>query len=164
MSICIIDTSVFCEILAIPGKAGRVGEVRDGLAERVRLHETLLLPMTTVIETGNHIGHCGDGSVRRAAAVRFRDAVEQALAGETPFVPTPMIDMPRLRQWLARFPDWAKQTGPDGKGSGLGDLTIVAEWEHARLRNPGRRVYIWSLDARLAGYDTESRARSSREA
>ena len=37
------------------------------------------------------------------------------------------------------------------------DRSLVALWEAHRELQPRRRVYIWSLDQHLAGYDTQMR-------
>lgn len=37
---------------------------------------------------------------------------------------------------------------------GLGDLSIIREFEHQSRRHQGRRVLIWSYDEHLRGYDT----------
>jgi len=36
---------------------------------------------------------------------------------------------------------------------GMGDLSIIKEWEEAKKRTPYLRVFIWSLDNDLRGYD-----------
>ena len=113
----------------------------------------LLLPMTAILETGNHIGQNGDGAMRRAAALRFVERTGQALRGETPFQTTPMVDKEQLIAMLAEFPNWAGRNDARGKGSGLGDLTIHGEWNQLCKRMPERRIYIWSLDDQLAAYD-----------
>lgn len=35
---------------------------------------------------------------------------------------------------------------------GLGDVSIIAEWQRQRLLSPQRRLEIWSLDEHLQGY------------
>ena len=84
--IVVIDTSIFCCWLKVPGKeeAGS-GEGRwdfkranDFIDNEVRCGSTLVLPLATVIEAGNHIAQCsGDryklaedlvGSLRRASS------------------------------------------------------------------------------------------------
>jgi hypothetical protein len=41
------------------------------------------------------------------------------------------------------------------EGKGMGDVSLIAEWERQRLLYPDRRVRIWSHDRRdLSGYDT----------
>lgn len=35
----------------------------------------------------------------------------------------------------------------------MGDISIIKEWEKAIKRTPYLRVFIWSLDKHLMGYD-----------
>ena len=147
MTICIVDTSVVCELLDIPMMASAPDDFRSLLHAKMEAGESLLLPMTSVIETGNHIGQNGDGRQRRASAVRFAGFVEKAVAGQLPFAPTPLPDLEDITSLLHEFPDWA------ATGSGLGDLSIVKTWKHQCSLNPLRRVYIWSLDEHLSSYD-----------
>jgi hypothetical protein len=153
VSVCLIDTSVFCELLAVPNMNRRRKEMMDLLTEKLKVPETLLLPMTTILETGNHIGQNGDGRQRREAAKRFVGQVHLALQGQSPFTPTPLFTREELGGWLGEFPDWAMRNDSRGKGSGLGDLSIVKAFEHQCALNPSRRVYIWSQDEVLCRYD-----------
>lgn len=147
MSICLLDTGIFCEILEIPYLCKDSAAILSGLEGKVRNGETLLLPLSTVVETGNHIGQNGDGRQRRKAAEKFVALVRDALQGKTPFTPTPFFEAAALLGWLDEFPDWAS------RGSGLADLTILKEFERQCQLNPARRVYIWSLDRHLSSYD-----------
>jgi hypothetical protein len=148
LSICLLDTSILCELLEIPDKCGSFAEVTSELERRVQQRESLLLPLPAVLETGNHIGQNGDGRQRRAAAERFIRLVRDAIDGKTPFVPTP-FEAEAWRDWLDEFPDWA------GRGSGWGDLTILKEFDRQCALNPGRLVYIWSTDRHLSSYRRE---------
>ncbi|MDC0712149.1 hypothetical protein POL68_27025 [Stigmatella sp. ncwal1] len=147
MSICLVDTSVFCELLRVPNMDQRHAEVIAEFEKKLKIPETLLLPMTTVLETGNHIGQQGDGRQRREAASRFTAQVRRALEGRSPFAPTRLLNRESLLEWLDEFPEWAL------KGSGLGDLSILKDFEHQCALHRGRRVYIWSLDVHLSCYD-----------
>jgi len=41
-------------------------------------------------------------------------------------------------------------------GAGMGDLSIIKEWERQCALNKARRVFIWSLDGNdLCAYDRE---------
>lgn len=106
-----------------------------------------------LLETGNHIGQNGNGSQRREVASRFLDQVSKAISGASPFRTTAFVERGALARWLTEFPDWVMRSGPGGKGSGLGDLMIKQEWEELCEKIPGHRVYIWSKDGQLAGYD-----------
>lgn len=150
MTICLVDTSIFCEILDVPHMAADAAATTRELRRRIVAREHMMLPMATIFETGNHIGQNGSGAQRRAAAQRFVKHVAAAIRGESPFTATRFVERDEVLEWLERFPDWAKT------GSGLGDLSILREWELHRATHPGRRVYIWTLDADLSGYDSES--------
>lgn len=149
MSVCLIDTTILCEILEVPNKCGHSGLVLSEMEDKVREQEALLLPMSSILETGNHIGQNGDGNQRRLTASRFVQMIEQAVRGEAPFTPTPFFEPKELLEWIGHFPDWA------GRGSGLGDLTILKEFERQCALNRSRCVYIWSTDRHLSSYRRE---------
>jgi hypothetical protein len=125
--------------------------VRAQLREHVQHGVTLLLPIATIVETGNHVARHPDGNVRRDAAVKFVRIVKEAIGGRTPFTPTPFLEPEALLQWLDEFPQCAIE------GIGLGDLSIIKEWETQCRKHPGHRVFIWSLDRHLGSYDSSSR-------
>lgn len=146
-AVCLIDASVFVEVLNVPVKARHHLAIMAELAQRVQAGDLLFLPMATILETGNHIGQNGDGRERRACAERFVDMVSKALDGQSPLLPVNFLESHELRAWLSEFPDYA------GRGIGLGDLSIVHDWQRMCHQNRRRRVYIWSLDKHLASYD-----------
>lgn len=150
-AIVLVDTSIFCEILEVPNMCSRVEPTRAELRQRLQRGELLLLPLATIIETGNHIAQNGDGRQRRQAAERFAAQVMKALDGSSPFHPTSPMDLDALKAWLGEFPDYAT------RGVGLADLSIIKEWERQCDLNQARRVLIWSLDKHLSGYDTGER-------
>ena len=139
-AICLIDTSIFLEVLNVPQKANQHKSIMKLLKEKIQAKETLFLPMATILETGNHIAQNGDGTQRRACANRFVEQVTKALNGRSPFIPISFLQPEDLQQWLMEFPDSAMQ------GRGLGDQTIIHDWQKLCAQNSGRRVYIWSLD------------------
>lgn len=150
----LIDTSVFCRILRVPNMCSGY-EHTPALAEMVRLTSrsgittTLLLPVATIYETGNHIAQNGDGNVKRKAALRFTQQVQAAFDGQAPWTPTPLPELRDMSAWLAEFPDRAMA------GIGLGDLSIIKTFEQQCELNPLSRVCIWSYDADLSGYDRQ---------
>lgn len=150
-AVCIIDTSVFCHILNVFRRdaehARAVAELRAMVADE----HTLLLPLATIYETGNHIAQNGDGRVRRRTAELFVQQVRAAFAGTAPWSPTLVPEPEDFMQWLAGFPDHA------ARGVGMGDLSIIQAWEQQCALNQGRRVYIWTYDEHLRGYDQRAR-------
>ena len=149
MTLCIIDTGILCELLEVPNLCGSSSQISARLEEKYRNGEFLLLPLCTILETGNHIGQNGDGRQRRDTAYRFARMVEQAVRGETPFEPTYFAQPKDLLGWVRDFAEWA------GRGAGLGDLTIFKEFERQCEIYRARRVYIWSTDRHLTSYHRE---------
>jgi hypothetical protein len=149
MSICIVDTSVFCNILEVPNRSQDRGKVLDQLEGLIDDGATLLLPLATIYEAGNHIAQNGDGRARRATARRFAEQVELALRGETPFTPTDINDERELQRWLTQFPDYAEG------GVSFGDMSIIEAFHKECGRHRARRVFIWALDDDLSSYDRE---------
>lgn len=147
MSICLLDTSILCELLQIPDRCQRSDEIRAELLRKTTSKETLLLPISAVVETGNHIGQIKDGRLRRECAKKFVALVQQAFRGQAPFRATSFFERDELLEWLDAFPEWAMQ------GSGFADLTIYKEFERQCQLNQSRRVYIWSRDRHLSAYD-----------
>jgi hypothetical protein len=146
-AVALVDTSILCELLEVPGKCQSVATIKTAMTEKVAGGEALLLPMTAVLETGNHIGQIDSGGARREYAKKLAKTVIDALDGASPFAPMSFWDRDRLRIWLAEFPDRAAE------GMGLGDLAIVKDWERACQLHAGRRVYVWTLDPHLSSYD-----------
>lgn len=146
----IVDTSVLCELLRVPGKSSKSRHQRAfrELEQALAARDSLLLPMATVYETGNHIGQNGKGQERRQAAMRFVDQVSMAIDGESPFSPMWIQQASDVRDWLDEFPECAM------RGVGLGDLSIVHLFERQRELHRTRRVLIWSYDKHLHGYDS----------
>lgn len=146
-AICLIDTSIFLEILNVPQKATQHQQIIQQLADKIKANESLFLPMATILETGNHIAQNGNGNQRRQCAEKFVTQVQKALRGESPFTPISFLESKDLQLWLNKFPDFAMQ------GGGLGDLSIIQDWQKLCEQNQGRRVYIWSKDKHLQGYE-----------
>lgn len=148
-SICILDTSVFCNLLNVPDKAQRRVETVKLFEQNIKRRYTFLLPMATIYETGNHIAQNGDGRVRRARAQMFVEQVQAAFAGKAPWTPTPFDTHEEFARWLAAFPEQAM------RGSGIGDLSIIKVFERQCELHPRRHVFIWSYDGHLSGYNRE---------
>jgi hypothetical protein len=70
---------VLCNLLAIPERDQDRGRVLADLA-RLETSVVLLLPITAVIETGNHVAQIKDGRVRRDCAERFAELVGLVVA------------------------------------------------------------------------------------
>ena len=84
MTVTFVDTSVLCELLQVPGKSQQHRAIREEFELRMEGGERFVIPITAVIETGNHIAQAtGD---RRSAAERFCKLLASAASEEAPFV------------------------------------------------------------------------------
>ncbi len=147
MTICIVDTTVFCNVLDVPDRNQDRENALSALEAYLEEGHTLLLPLAAVFETGGHIAHVGDGRLRRQAARRFVDEVRKAITGDAPWTATPLPDAQALLGWLDEFPDQAMRE------VSLADLSIIKEFERQCERHPARRVFIWSYDRHLQASD-----------
>lgn len=148
-----VDTSVLCNLLDVPGRNQDRDEVQAEFKELVREGRTrFVIPVTTVIETGNHIANAaGD---RRAAAKRLDRFLAEASTDEAP--------------WQLHAVTWGRDflgslRAGDGTGAslvdhlgngtmGTGDLAILCERDAFRKRTGFRNVEIWTLEAILGAY------------
>jgi hypothetical protein len=150
-AVCLIDTSIFLEILDVPKKATRHEDVISELKGKIENVETLFLPMATILETGNHIAQNGDGKQRRACALNFVSQVQDALNGKSPFKPVRFLEKEHLQEWLCEFPDSAM------RGNSLGDLSIIHDFKRLCRQSPRREIYIWSQDSHLSSFRQQAR-------
>jgi hypothetical protein len=150
-----IDTSVFCHIIQVPGRT--TPEESAAFAEefaRRRDEEGVrfVLPITTIVETGNFIQQCTTG--RREAAQRFHTALELAVKQDAPWI---VHDL----EWNAEFIREVLVGNDTGmtmidhftaQTLGAGDLTILVERERYMKRRSFASVGIWTTDTKLSAY------------
>jgi hypothetical protein len=151
-SICLIDTSVFTNLLNVPGRNQDKSEVIQAYQEYVELNCKFILPIATILETGNHIAQNGNGRVRRATAQRFINEVKAAFDGLAPWSPAEIPTEKEILVWLEDFPQKAGQNkSPDkiNEGTSLGDLTIIKEFDKCCARFSMSEIFVWSLDSDL---------------
>lgn len=145
--IVLIDTSVFLNMLDVPGFNQHRGQTFTELERLLGANASLLLPVAAIVETGNHIAQLADGNQRRAFAIKFCEQVHAAIAGTAPWRAMRVPDTLSLAGWLAEFPDHAM------RGVGIGDLSIIRDWQATCERHAGYRVRVWSLDHGLEHCD-----------
>ena len=150
LSVAIVDTSIFCNLLDIPHMNEEKEDVVQEMRDFIKNGTNLLLPMSSVYETGNHIAQLklSDGNIRRNYAKKFVEQVEKAISGEAPWRIMQYPDQTQIIDWLRKFPDAAMQ------GKSIADVSIISEWENFRSKAPNHRVFIWAIDAHLSGYDS----------
>lgn len=120
--------------------------------ERFDAGVRFVLPITTIVETGNFIAQCGGD--RRSAAQRF-DRALAAAASESP--PWLIHDV----AWNSEFVNdllAGNATGTSliehftAKTLGAGDLTILVERDRYAATRSFDTVEIWTTDAGLSAY------------
>lgn len=154
-SVCIIDTSIFLNLLNVPGKNQDKAKVVEDFTEYAQSGVTFILPMATIIETGNHIAQNGDGNLRRQTADRFCIAVKGAFNGQAPYRPSEFPSTTEILTWIDDFPRCAGQNKSPTKiheGTSFGDLSIIKEFEKSCSKFPMTEIFIWSLDCDLSSY------------
>lgn len=148
----LIDTTVFLNLLRVPGRMDDNEEIRKTFDDFRRESAKFVIPITTLIETGNHIAQC-DGD-RRGAAERFVRAIEAAREASPPWT---IRDV----RWGGEFLDAllaGDSTGSDlvthlaSKELGAGDVAILVERDQFLADTAFTDVRIWSLDRRLSAY------------
>lgn len=158
-SVCLIDTSVFLNILNV----SKCNQNRSLVLHDFKLYSEasciFLLPMATIIETGNHIAQNGDGNTRRQTAQQFVKQVKAAFKGEAPWKPSQFPQTEEILFWIDQFPELAgKNKNPNKQeGTSFGDLSIIQEFQKACTRFPMTEVFIWSLDSDLKMYHQQAK-------
>ena len=84
-AIVLLDTSIYLNVLDVPGRNQKREQILNEFEERVRCDDLFLLPMATIWETGNHISRLENGSMRWKYAQILAANVQSALNGEAPF-------------------------------------------------------------------------------
>ncbi len=149
-NIALVDTSILVLILKVPNMGTDVEfiDAINDLGNKRSQNETIFLPMATIIETGNHIGQIVDGNIKHKCATAFVKLVKQALDIDEPFTILNFLEAKVLETWIEDFPNRVLEMG-------FGDYSIVKDWEQQCSEHIRSRVYIWSADRHLSGYDRE---------
>jgi hypothetical protein len=147
-----IDTSVLCNLVDVPGRNQHRDRVRAEFAQLIDGGVRFILPVTAVIETGNHIANAaGD---RRAAAERLAALLREAARSTAPW-------QLHAVTWDAGF--LGALLNGDGTGQplvdllgngqmGTGDVAILCERDLFRERTRFDDVGIWTLESTLGAY------------
>jgi hypothetical protein len=154
-SVLIVDTDILCVWLKIPGFDSCGPDVQrwdfpriDGeITTALELHFTLVLPLATIIETGNHIAHAAE--LRRERALDLANLMRKAADETTPWA----AFTEQAELWSGSNLKTLAEVWPDLAATGLtiGDATIkdVAEYYSAM----GFVVRRLSGDTKLAAYE-----------
>lgn len=130
----ILDTSILCVWLEVPGKnfCGSDGDQWDKsrVDEKIQVEEeaktTFVLPIASIIETGNHIAQASHS--RRECAQNLADIILKCAQSQSPWATfsehTELWSSEKLEQLAKDWPEMAN------RGMSMGDVTIrnVAEY------------------------------------
>lgn len=155
-AIFLLDTSVYLNVLDVPEFNQNRDSIIRNFGEYISAGDKALLPLPTILETGDHIARLVDGGNRFRFAKELCKQVTDALNGKAAFIPTFLPDREQIFRWLPEFPEFARRSKSitrTREGVSLSDLLIIKEWERTRTLHPSRRVWIWSLDSDLSSYD-----------
>jgi hypothetical protein len=151
----IIDTSVLCCLLNVPGKetAGPDNDrwsherIAQLLADEERIGSTFVLPMATLIETGNHIAQAPGQRFETAQALA--EHLQSAVDASSPWAAftdqSPLWQNDNLRTLANTWPGLAAQR------ISIGDATIKDVAEH--YAKGGFDVEILTGDQGLKAYE-----------
>ena len=149
MNVRFMDTSIVMNLLEVPHMCADAESVKSEFAKAVAEKETLILPMSTIIESGNHIAHITNGTIRREKALKFQEFLKKTAREEATWTFYGVELTKEDLEFLAdEVPNRALHMG-----MGIGDMSIIRFYEKYKETTPGiGRIMIWSTDAHLAGY------------
>lgn len=152
-TVTMIDTSVLCELLQVPGKSTpeRGADVLAEVDLRWQLGERFVIPLTAVIETGNHIAQASE--YRYDAAGRFVRLLRDALSEESHWR---VLQTPIGAEFVASLCA-GNSTGQSleelaRSGMGAGDVAILVERDQLLAATAIRNVRIWTFDRALEAH------------
>lgn len=151
----IMDTSILCVWLKVPGKetcgTGASGwnyeKVNAKVSEELSAKTTFVLPLASIIETGNHISQCPGDPYN--VALSFAELIKKTANNETPWaaftVQSELWKDDKLKELAVIWPRMAASR------ISLGDATIkdVADYYNVQ----GFSVEIFTGDQGLKAYE-----------
>ncbi|WP_203187216.1 hypothetical protein [Streptomyces pratensis] len=149
-----VDTSILCNLLEVPGKCqDREQAIEELKSKRERRQTDLLLPVTAIIETGNHIAQVSDGRSRRSCAERLSGVLVTVIEGKAPWALNEVEwDATHLRALVDGGSTGSTLIQHAINRLGCGDLNILVERDRYLARTSGVRATIWTLDELLKSY------------
>lgn len=147
-----IDTSVFANLIEVNGNTQNRASVLKQFDAYVEAGARFVLPITTIVETGNLIFYAGGDP--RPAAERLVAALTAAQSANPP--------------WTVRAVSWDSNFVTsliDGNSTGsplvnlisdrrmaTGDVSILVERDQFREETAYTDVRVWSLDSQLQAF------------
>lgn len=141
----IMDTSVYLALLRVPKHAAKVRseELSRELEKYVNDNDIIIIPIGTIIESGNHIARAIDGR-RYEIVERFVQDILAAIEQRAPYSIGQLGNEDQLKSWLISFKSHAESNIE------FGDVICIEEYKI--WSELGRPVEIWSDDECLKPY------------
>lgn len=141
-----VDTSIMVNLLNVPGKNQDHTRVKEAYQQMVANGDTFVLPVATLVETGNHIAN-SSGADRFRIASKFVELIRLALSGNGNWYVRPEISPSVLESISQKLPSNA------AAGTGFGDTSIIEQFEeYWKKEQPIGEMRIWSIDHHLSSY------------
>jgi hypothetical protein len=149
-----VDTSILCNLLRVPGRDQNRESVADDWKAKQDSGASFILPVTAVIETGNHISQLSDGRERRKIATTFHELLLLVAQNKAPWkLHTFSWDENFLGVLTAGAMTGVSMIEHASSGMGCGDLCLLAERVIYRERAGLPDVRVWTLDAKLHAHN-----------
>lgn len=143
----LIDTSILCNILDVPGSNQDRDKILQDFDVRIKRGDEFFLPYVAFIEAGNSIAQLS-GNYKFDFAQKFVKITKQAMNNEAPFKP---LKFPKKEDILRAIDDFPNHAS---RGIGFGDFSIIEDWKEQSSKFKQYSVKIWSLDQGLQGYES----------
>lgn len=152
MNVRFIDTSIMLNLLEVPGRCDRKEQVKQEWKEVLDAKETLIMPIATIIETGNHIAHIADGHARRTVTLKFQDFLEKTAESKAPWTLYGNgLEKDEIKYISEHMEEFTQQQ------IGIGDMTIIYAYQKYLEEQPAiGTIMIWSTDEHMAMYRQEN--------
>ncbi len=152
MNVRFIDTSIMLNMLEVPGRCSKAETVKKEWKEVLEAGDVLILPIATIIETGNHIAHIANGNIRRTIAGKFSEYLRKTAEGEAPWQ---LYGVELDKDGLLYLADHIEENVLNEVG--IGDMSIIYAYMQYKEKTPAiGSIMIWSTDNHLQGYHEEN--------
>lgn len=158
MNVKFIDTSVMLNLLSVPNMCQDAEKIKEQWKQNLEAKDVLIMPVATMIETGNHIAHIANGKQRREIAGKFGEYLRKTANREAPWQLYGVKSTKEELLYLAEnIEDFAM------RGTGIGDMSIVYAYHRYIEEVPAiGTIMIWSTDTHMQGYRKENVSMSRR--
>ena len=160
----LIDTSILCLHLDIPGKNTAKHWDKTSVADKIKAetekNTEFVLPLATIIETGNHIAQIRSGhkDARYQRASELIELLKKSARQESPWVASlGQHELWKMDELAKTLNDWPTLAAAE---QSIGDRTIILLAEFYQKR--GYLVEIFTDDEQLKSYTPTSRKKITR--